>query len=179
MGIISSFCPYKTHIYYTFSRQHICSLQHGYNYFCLMLTNFKGSSYMSDFLLRMLPIQSSIWVVLWVLYAYFCLDCIYLPGKQFPQTYSITKIISCNVVQCCAMLSAMLSAMTRAMTRAMQHETCYNLQYYKEHQLQPNCEQFSKLKFSTLSPPKLRCRFSCLQSQMRNYAFIDSLIRTL
>ena len=48
MGIISSVCPYKTHISYTFCRQPICSPYHGYNYSYLMLINFISNSYMSD-----------------------------------------------------------------------------------------------------------------------------------
>ena len=61
-GYYFSFRPYKTHISYTFCRQPISSPYHGHNYSYLMLTNFIGSSYMSDFSVIMLPIQSCIWV---------------------------------------------------------------------------------------------------------------------
>ena len=40
-----------------------------------MLTNCIGSSYMSDFYAIMLPIQSRIWVVLWVLCGCCGLEC--------------------------------------------------------------------------------------------------------
>ena len=78
MGIISYFCPYKTHITYTFCGQPISSPYHVYNYSYLMHTNFIGSSYMSDVFAIMLPVLSCIGVVLWVLYLYFCLECINL-----------------------------------------------------------------------------------------------------
>ena len=51
-GYYISFYPCKTHISYTFCRQPISSPYHGYNYSYLMLTNFIGSSYMSDYLYR-------------------------------------------------------------------------------------------------------------------------------
>ena len=43
---------------------------HGYNYSYLILT-----SYMGDYFVTTLPLQGSIWVVVWVLHAYCCLEC--------------------------------------------------------------------------------------------------------
>ena len=68
LDIISSFCSYMTYISYTFCRQPIYSLYHYFNYSYLMLTNFISS----DFFSKKKLISSSIWVVLWVLYAHFC-----------------------------------------------------------------------------------------------------------
>ena len=76
MGIIYFFCIYKTHISYTFCRQPICGPYHGYNYSYLMLTNFIGGSYMSDFFAKMLTyIELSIGSVVGVVW-YCCLECI-------------------------------------------------------------------------------------------------------
>ena len=55
-GFISRFCPNKTHISYTFRRQTIYNMYHGYSYAYLMLTNFIGNSYMSDLFAKVLPI---------------------------------------------------------------------------------------------------------------------------
>ena len=49
MCIISSVWSYKTHISYLFCIHPIYSLYRGYNYTYLILTNFMGSNYMSDF----------------------------------------------------------------------------------------------------------------------------------
>ena len=48
---------------------------HGYNYSYPMLSNIIGSSCMSDFVAKMLPMESSIWVVLWVLCVCCGLEC--------------------------------------------------------------------------------------------------------
>ena len=88
MGIISSFYPYKTHISYTFCRQPIYSQYHGHNYSYLMLTNFIGHSYMCDFVAKMLPIKSSIWVVFWVLCVCCGLECTLMELYMAPRTFT-------------------------------------------------------------------------------------------
>ena len=82
MGIIFSFCPYKTHISYTFCRQpYAARITATITPIYLIIINFIGSSYMSElFVKNVTHIEHYMGSVMGVLCVFFleCSVCVHM-----------------------------------------------------------------------------------------------------